>query len=140
MSARAFKSRSHRGSPVRLMVAVAVALVLGTGAYAFTASNTVPNSTAGSGVGTVSGYTVSSMHYTLNTSTPVNADSLTFNVSPAIPSTGGGKVLVQMGLTSGGPTGYSCTPNIAGNTVTCATTSPPLAIDKLVSVTVIAAQ
>jgi hypothetical protein len=139
MSAQTFRSKNGR-IPFRLVIAVAVAAILGTGAYAFTASNTVANSTAGSGVGTVSGYTVSAIHYSLNASTPANIDSLTFTVSPVIPSTGGGKVIVQAALTSGGPTTYSCTSNTTGETVTCTTTSPQLSADKLTSLTVIAAQ
>lgn len=139
MSAQTFRSKNGR-IPFRLVIAVAVAAILGTGAYAFTASNTVPNSTAGSGVGTVSGYTVSGVHYTLNATTPSNIDSLTFTVSPVIPSTGAGKVIVQAALSTGGPTTYTCSSNTAGETVTCATTSPQLLADKLTSLTVIAAQ
>jgi len=40
------------------LLALVLACVLGVGAYAFTASNTVPNHEAGAGFGTVSGYTV----------------------------------------------------------------------------------
>ena len=139
MSAHAFGSKVGR-TPLRLVVAIGIAAILGTGAYAFTASNTVPNTTAGSGQGTVSGYTITGIHYTLNTTTPANIDSLTFTVSPVIPSTGGGKVIVQAALTSGGPTTYTCTSNTTGETVTCATASPQLSSDKLTSLTVIAAQ
>jgi hypothetical protein len=139
MSAQTFRSKSGR-VPFRVVIAVAVAAILGTGAYAFTASNTVANSTAGSGVGTVSGYTVSGIHYSLNAATPANIDSLTFTVSPVIPSTGTGKVMVQAALTSGGPTSYTCSSNTTGETVTCTTTSPQLLADKLTSLTVIAAQ
>ncbi len=139
MSARALGSKSSR-TPLRLVVAIGIAAILGTGAYAFTASNTVPNTTAGSGVGTVSGYTVSAIHYTLNSTTPANIDSLTFTVSPVIPSTSNGKVVVQAALTTGGPTNYACTTNTTGDTVTCATASPQLTSDKLTSLTVIAAQ
>jgi hypothetical protein len=139
MSAHAFGSKVGR-TPLRLVVAIGIAAILGTGAYAFTASNTVPNTTAGSGQGTVSGYTITGIHYTLNTTTPANIDSLTFTVSPVIPSTSNGKVIVQAALTSGGPTNYSCTTNTTGETVTCATASPQLSSDKLTSLTVIAAQ
>ena len=138
MSAHAFGSKVGR-TPLRLVVAIGIAAILGTGAYAFTASNTVPNTTAGSGQGTVSGYTITGIHYTLNTTTPANIDSLTFTVSPVIPSTSNGKVIVQAALTSGGPTNYSCTTNTTGETVTCATASPQLLSDKLTSLTVIAA-
>ena len=91
-------------------------------------------------MGTVSGYTVSGIHYSLNATTPANIDSLTFTVAPVIPSTGTGKVIVQAALTSGGPTTYTCSSNTTGETVTCATASPQLLADKLTSLTVIAAQ
>jgi hypothetical protein len=48
-------------------LAVVLACVIGASAYAFTASNTVPNHSAGAGAGEVSGYTVSSpTNYTFN--------------------------------------------------------------------------
>ncbi len=139
MSARALGSKVGH-SPLRLVIAIGIAAILGTGAYAFTASNTVPNTTAGSGVGTVSGFTITNIHYALNATTPANIDSVTFTVSPVIPSTGSGKVIVQAALTSGGPSNYTCTSNTTGDIVTCATTSPQLLADKLTSLTVIAAQ
>jgi hypothetical protein len=125
---------------LRFIVAAVAALSIAGGAYAFTASNTVPTSTAGAGVGAVSGYTVTNLHYTLNTTTPTNVDLLSFTVSPAIPSTGTGKVVVAATLTTGGPNSYTCTTNTAGDTVTCSTTAPQLTADKLTSVTVVAAQ
>ena len=100
----------------------------------------MPNSTAGSGQGTVSGYTVTNVHYVLNTTTPANIDSLTFTVSPVIPSTSTGKVIVQAQLSTGGPTNYTCTTNTTGDTVTCATITPQLTADKLTGLTVVAAQ
>ncbi|MCU1379731.1 MAG: hypothetical protein JWN29_2714 [Acidimicrobiales bacterium] len=119
---------------------VGVSGAIGLAAFAFTASNTVPATTVGAGSGTVSGYTVSSVHYTLNTTTPVNIDSLSFTVAPVIPSTGTGKVVVSATLSVGGPTSYNCTSNTTGDTVTCATTSPQLTADKLNGLTVVAAQ
>src|SRR5579872_7489440 len=78
----------------RVVVAAVAAMAIAGGAYAFTASNTVPNTVAGAGSGTVSGYTVTNLHYGLDTTTPMNIDSLTFTVSPVIPSTSSGKVNV----------------------------------------------
>src|SRR5207248_41845 len=75
---------------VKIGIGAVVALAIGVGAYAFTASNTVPSTNVGAGSGTVSGYTVTNLHYTLNATTPTNIDSLTFTVSPAIPSTASG--------------------------------------------------
>lgn len=125
---------------LRFLVGVVASFAIAGGAYAFTASNTVPTSNVGAGAGTVSGYTVTNLHYSLNSTAPANIDSLTFTVSPSIPSTGTGKVSVSAALTTGGPNAYTCTTNTAGDTVTCATTSPQLTADKLSSVTVVAAQ
>jgi len=126
---------------VKLLVAIVAAMAVAGGAYAFTASNTVPSSTAGAGSGTVSGFTVTNLHYSLNATTPLNIDSLTFTVSPVIPNTGSGKVIVQAILTTGGPNTYTCTTDATGATVTCPTASPTqLTADKLSSVTVVAAQ
>lgn len=125
---------------MRLVVAGVTAATVAGGAYAFTASNTVPDTVAGAGSGTVSGYTVSGLHYGLNSTNPANIDSLTFTIAPAIPSTSSGKVEVQAALTSGGPDNYVCTTDTAGTTVTCPTTSPVLSVSTLSTVTVVAAQ
>jgi len=119
--------------------AIAVVVIAG-GAYAFTASNTVPATTAGAGAGVVSGYTVTNLHYNLNATTPVNVDSLTFTIAPAVPSTGTGKVIVSAALSTGGPSTYTCTTDTSGTTVTCATTSPQLTAALLTGITVVAAQ
>ena len=44
------------------------------------------------------GYTVTNLHYSLNTTTPVNIDQVTFTISPGIPRTGPGKVSVDAQL------------------------------------------
>src|ERR1700684_974422 len=109
---------------ITLLVALGISLAIGGGAYACTASNTVPATTAGAGAGAVSGYTVTNVHYVLDATTPANIDSLTFTIAPAVPSAGGGTVTISAALSTGGPTNYACTPNTAGTTVTCATTTP----------------
>ena len=130
-----FHSRSSK-----IVAAVVVALAIGGGAYAFTASNTVPASNAGAGSGAVSGYTVTNLHYSLDSTTPANIDSLTFTISPTVPSTGSGKVVISAALSTGGPTNYTCSTDSTGATVTCATTSPQLTAALLTGVTVVAAQ
>jgi hypothetical protein len=125
---------------LRILLAVVASMAIAGGAYAFTAANTVPSSNAGAGVGTVSGFTITNLHYGLNTTTPANIDSLSFTVAPVIPSTSSGKVLVQAILSTGGPNTYTCTTNTAGDTVSCPTTSPQLTAALLSSVTVVAAQ
>jgi hypothetical protein len=123
------------------IVGVIAALAIGAGAYAFTASNTVPASTAGAGAGAVSGYTVTNLHYNLDATTPGNIDSLTFTISPAVPNSGSGKVVISAALSTGGPTNYTCTTDVTtGTTVTCATVSPQLTAALVTGITVVAAQ
>lgn len=130
----------NKKQKITIVIAVLAALVIGGGAYAFTASNTVPTTTAGTGSGAVSGYTVSNLHYNLNATAPANIDSLTFTISPSVPSASSGKVVISAALNSGGPNTYTCTTDTAGTTVTCPTTSPQLTAATLTSVTVVAAQ
>lgn len=125
---------------ISIVVAAAIAMAIGGGAYVFTASNTVPSTTAGAGSGAVSGYTVTNLHYSLNATTPANIDSLTFTINPAVPSTSTGKVIISAALSAGGPTSYTCTTDAPGTTVTCATTTPQLTAVLLTGVTVVAAQ
>ncbi|HEY7206896.1 MAG TPA: hypothetical protein VH416_01535 [Gaiellaceae bacterium] len=99
----------------RFAIAAVLAGVIASGAYALTASNTVPSSNAGSGSGTISGYTVSSVSYTLNSANPQNIDKVSFALSPA------GATTVKAQLVTGG-TWYSCT--LTAGTWGCDTTSP----------------
>lgn len=130
----------NRRRYITVILAFAAALAIGGGAYAFTASNTVPDSNVGAGSNTVSGYTVAGLHYVLDATTPGNIDSMTFTISPAIPSTGSGKVVVSAALSTGGPDTYTCTTDTGGTNVTCTTTSPQLTAALLTGVTVVAAQ
>ena len=95
----------------RLIGVLVVAAALGTGMYAFTATNTVPGSSAGSGSGTISGYTVSGVAYTLNATTPTDIDSMTFTLN-ASATTAKAKIV------SGSSTYTSCSIS-GGVNVTC---------------------
>lgn len=66
---------------MRIVGTLVVAIALALGAYAFTATNTVPGTSAGSGSGAISGYTVSSVQYVLNATTPSDIDSMTFTLN-----------------------------------------------------------
>lgn len=125
---------------ISLIVGAGVALAIGGGAYAFTSSNTVPTTVTGAGAGAVSGFTVTNLHYVLDATTPANIDSLTFTISPTIPSTSSGKVVIAAALSTGGPTNYTCTTDTTGANVTCVTTTPQLTATLLTGVTVVAAQ
>ncbi len=101
----------------RFSTVLVLAGTIVAGTYAFTAANTVPTSHAGDGSGTVSGYTVSAIHYNLNTTTPANIDSVTFTLDLA--PVAGSTLRAQLS-----PAGswYSCT-NVA-TAVTCSTLAP----------------
>ena len=115
---------------IRGFVALAVLALVGAGTYAFTASNSVTAPAAGAGSAAISGYTVSGVSYSLNTSNPQNIDSVAFSVSPTNAST------VKASLD--GSNWYSCT-NTAGS-VTCATTSPQATVGSASNLVVVASQ
>lgn len=99
----------------RRIGALGVAGVLAMGAYAYTAANTVPASNAGTGAGTISGYTVTNVSYTQNGTDPRNLDEVTFTISPSDADE------VNAQLVDGGAW-YACV-NTTGSVV-CDTTSP----------------
>lgn len=107
-----FLSRAFKVLPI-----VIVVIVFASVATAYAAANTVPGTNVGEGAGTISGYTISSVHYNLNASEPQNIDSVTFTVNNAIPA--GSTVKIQ--LVSGTGSWYSCTVS-GGTNVSCTTT------------------
>jgi hypothetical protein len=98
----------------RTLLAVMLVLILAVAVYGFAASNTVPATAAGDGENTISGYTISSVAYTLNGSNPGNIDSVSFTISPTSAGT------VRIKLVAAGSTWYNCT-NSSGS-VSCTTT------------------
>ncbi len=113
----------------RILGILVVAAALATGVYAFTATNTVPNSSAGSGSGTISGYTVSGIAYTLNATTPSDIDSLAFTLNAAATT-------VKAKVVSGSTTYTNCTVT-GGVNVTC-NFAPDIAITTADQLSVIA--
>jgi hypothetical protein len=78
------------------LLAIALAGVLAVGAYAFTASNTVPNHSAGAGSATVSGYEVSSpTNYTFSAD-GTKMTEVKFNLNKAASD-------IKVALTAGAP-------------------------------------
>jgi hypothetical protein len=69
-----------RFSPAWLAAVALVGLVLAAGASAFTASNTLPATNAGDGSSPISGYTVSNVTYTLD-STSTKIDIINFHLA-----------------------------------------------------------
>ena len=118
-----FRSRAVLGGAV-------LAAIVGVGGFAFTASNTVPDTKAGDGTGTVTGYVVSSVHYGLNATDPTKADSVRFSLdsTPVAGSTIKTKV---------GGNWYTCTNAVA--VVTCLTTSPQATVQPIDTLQVVVA-
>ncbi len=108
----------------------AVVAAVGIGGLAFTASNTVPASKAGDGSGDVTGYTISSVHYSLNSTDPATIDSVGFNLNSTPASGSTIKVKVDGSW-------YSCTNTVAA--VTCDTSSGPPSVASTASLQVVVA-
>jgi hypothetical protein len=123
--------RSRRMRRRAIVAAGALVVLLSISGYAFTASNTVPNAALGQGSNTISGYTVSSVAYNINATTPGNVDSVSFTISPITAST------VKIQLAAAG-SWYSCI-NTAGS-VNCATTAPQATAVAATSLNVVASQ
>jgi hypothetical protein len=114
---------------LKYIAALIAVICAGAGAYAFTASNTVPGSSAGAGSGAISGYTVSNIAYTLG-STPTDLASVAFTLDKAAATV---KAQVQTG-----GSWYSCTNGGSGNDWSCDTTSPQATVQPADQLTVVA--
>src|SRR5438067_12695867 len=100
----------------------------------YSAANTVPTSKGGDGAGTISGYTISTVKYTLNSTDPRNIDTVTFNTDMAPPC----GATVKVRRVSSCSTWYSCT--FAATAVTCTTTSPAATVATADELRVVIAQ
>lgn len=119
--------------PRAWVLALPLALSLATGAYAYSASNSVGATYAGDGSAAITGFVVSSVTYSLNTSNPSNIDSVAFNLDSA--PVAGSTLKAQLA-----PTGswYTCT-NVAA-AVTCPVTSPQATVAAATNLRVVIAQ
>lgn len=99
---------------LRVAVALLVAAFIAFCAYAFMASNTVPGSYAGDGSSSISGYTISNVSYTLNSTDPSTLDAVGFTISPTAAAT--------VKITLDGSTWYDCA-NSPPGTVSCDVTA-----------------
>jgi ABC-type glycerol-3-phosphate transport system substrate-binding protein len=116
-----------------LMSAMAGATVMAVGGMAYTAANTVPTTVAGSGSGSVSGYTISSIVYNVNASNPNNVDSVTFTYSPSTPDPTRARISGD-----GGTTWFNCDSTIVGGSdqvIACLTSG--LTVPTLASLTIV---
>ena len=104
---------------LRLLALFGLLLVLSVSAYGFAAANTVPESGAGDGQNTISGYDITNVTYTLNATTPTNLDTVAFDIAPtagaSVPTT------VKIKLVSSSSTWFACT-NTSGTDWSCTIT------------------
>lgn len=70
----------------RKLLAILLALLLTAAVYGFAAANTVPPSYAGDGDNSVSGYTVSNVHYNLDPANPYLVSSVDFTLDASASS------------------------------------------------------
>lgn len=119
----------------RTIVAVALALIMGSVAYGFAASNTVPDTNAGDGTSTVSGYTVTNVTYLLETADPTMLDTVTFTLTPDNGGVTAGTVKVQ--LVSGG-TWYDADNGGAGDVWTVDPTAGSLTVTSVDTLHIVA--
>jgi hypothetical protein len=99
---------------LKVLIIGIIVFALATVTYAFAAANTVNNSNAGDGSGTISGYNITAIAYTLDGSNPANITKLTFTLTPI----GGGSDASVVWVSLTGATPYtSCT--VSGTTATC---------------------
>ncbi len=106
----------------RILALLVLAVVMSAATYGFAAANTVDGSKAGEGDGVVSGYIVSGIQYTLNTSNPSQFDSVTFtldaNATDVYAGIGDGSTVSWGAICTGGPTVFSC--DLSSTTITVA--------------------
>lgn len=100
----------------RSLATLAVAGIIVTGTFAFTATNNVDASKAGEGSGVVSGYHVGAIHYWISETDPSKVDAIQFTLdAPA--------VTVYAFLENDHSKWYDCDPhtgmNIPANTWKC---------------------
>ncbi len=123
----------------RTTTALLIALILSAIAYGFAAANTVPTSKAGDGTGTVSGYTISNIHYTLNNSDPSKIDSVTFNTDVAVPASGTVYVAAENTAAGTSTASDACT-GLGTTTLSCNFSTNTLTVLYIDNLRVIAAQ
>jgi hypothetical protein len=92
---------------------LAIATIFAGAVYGFAASNTVDDSDAGEGSGTISGYTVTNVAYTLDGTDPSTLDTVSFDITGTISAAD--PDIVKVKLESAGSTWYDCTIGVSPN-------------------------
>lgn len=124
---------SRKSTLPRSLLAGFLIVTLGIATYAFAASNTVPESGAGDGTGTVSGYTISAIVYTLDAVNPEEVDSFAMEVTPD----GGENATTVQATVDGGTTWIDCA---GGGTSWTCTLGVGVTLTSISSLQVVASQ
>jgi hypothetical protein len=91
----------------RILALLVLALILAAATYGFAAGNTVASGVAGEGTGDISGYAVTNVHYTLNSSDPTRFTNVRIDLGAAAAT---GNVYVGVSLDGGVPASWvTCT-------------------------------
>ncbi|RME88278.1 MAG: hypothetical protein D6770_07390 [Anaerolineae bacterium] len=103
----------YRFFSYRTTTIVLVALILTAVIYGFAAANTVPESGAGDGSGTISGYTISNISYTLLSTDPGKISAVSFTVTPTAGAGAANTVMAAIDTT------WATCSNTGGSNWTC---------------------
>lgn len=121
----------------RTIAIVLVILVLAVIAFGYAAANIVPESGAGEGVGTVSGYTVANIDYALLTTDPTKVTSVTLDVTPTSGAQAPDDVKISV---DSGTTWITCTGPTTNNWACAFATGSEPDVSAITSMQVVAAQ
>jgi len=110
----------------RYVLAALLAAIVATAGFAFAAANTVSDSYAGDGSGTVAGFNVTNISWDLNDADPLSVDDVTFDLDQAanevrvrVTESGAPTSWTAPADCTGGPTTFTC--NVTGLGVSTAT-------------------
>ena len=104
----------------RNLILLLPTLIVAVSVYAFAAANVVPESGAGDGTGTISGYTASNITYDTNDDgDPSTLDEVTFDLAATAGASAPTEVFVE--VDAGSNNWYSCSV-VAGSTWGCTIT------------------
>ena len=122
----------------RYLPALMLILVLVASAFAFADSNFVPESGAGDGDGDISGYTISSIDYTL-AADPSYVASVEFDIDPTTPSTANAPDVVKIQFNNAG-TWYDCDATTTPGHADCDVSAGTITVLSATNLRVVAAE
>jgi hypothetical protein len=99
---------------MKFLLALGAILVVSATVYGFAAANTVPETGAGDGSGTVSGYTITNIDWALLSSSPDKLSAVSFDVAATSGAGAAGDVRITVDsgsnwITCSGPSGTTWT-------------------------------